>query len=636
MSLFTELKRRNVFRVGIAYLVATWLLLQVVDVTSPILKLPDWVPGFIFLVLAIGFIPALIFAWVYELTPEGVKKESEVDRTRSITRHTAQKLDYVTIGLLVITIGFVALDRYLPEATPTTSESTVIPALKGSDPISSTESQAEQSIAVEKLDPTLLKEQSIAVLPFVNMSPDPDQEFFSDGLSEELLNQLANLKGLRVTSRTSAFAFKGQTLPLRDIAAQLRVNHILEGSVRKAGNQVRITAQLIDVASDSHLWSDTFDRQLENIFEIQSEIAQAIAQALHITLAGESPGSELAGAAPTENLEAWQLFLRGRHFYQLRGEHLAPAIELFERAVALDHGFANAWAHLGAAYSVSQSFTDRSSPESAAKGFAAIDRALELDPGNGLALGVRGLHHSDSLEWEQAQTQLDLAVSLNPNESNLLLWKGVVLMELGYVTEALEYLKRAELLDPVFANVHNWLSDVYSSTGNYEKLQEHANRSFELGDTSGLEYLSEYWMAQGDHEQAERLALEAAQAEGSSERVPRALFAALGDPGLRDQSLQIILEASEADMGGQSVFTELLRLGAVDEAIDYWDRLRQSGELGRTVLDLSDLWLDMDRQNRNHPRMLDLYERTGLADYWREHGDPDFCRVTADGSIACE
>jgi TolB-like protein len=253
-----ELKRRNVFKMAIAYVVASWLILQITDVLTSVLTLPDTAGKFVFLLVVIGFIPTLVFSWAYEVTPEGIKKESEVDRDESMTRETAARLNRITIGLLVAVTGLVVADRFLLEGA---TEATQNVSAETSGEISDTP-PAPVSVPAEITDTT----PSVAVLPFVNMSSDEENEYFSDGISEELLNLLVRIEGLRVPSRTSSFAFKGQNMDIRDIARQLEVNHILEGSVRKSGNTVRVTAQLIDVSTDTHMWSDTYDRELEDIY----------------------------------------------------------------------------------------------------------------------------------------------------------------------------------------------------------------------------------------------------------------------------------------------------------------------------------------------------------------------------------
>ena len=315
-SVWGELKRRNVVRVAIAYAIVAWLLIEIVSTTFPILKLPEWTVTFMTVVLVIGFPVALIFAWAFELTPEGLKKEKDVDRSESITHATARKLDFTIIGVLVIAVGFLLVDKFY------FSEGSKV---------------ADEVIATERV--------SIAVLPFVNMSDDPNNEYFSEGISEEILNLLANVPELQVTSRSSAFSFKGQNVDIPTMAATLKVAHVLEGSVRKSGDQLRITAQLIRVANDSHLWSETYDRELRNVFAIQDEIAAAVVDALQITLLGKEP------KATETNPEAYALYLQAQHFVrQVSAEGSRQAEKLLMQALAIDPDFAPAWSLLGRVY----------------------------------------------------------------------------------------------------------------------------------------------------------------------------------------------------------------------------------------------------------------------------------------------
>jgi TolB-like protein len=271
MSFFAELKRRNVFRVGAAYLVVAWLLMQVTDTLVPALHLPSWIVTAVALFLIIGLPLALIFAWAFELTPEGLKREAEVEPAESIRHRTGRKLDYVIIGALVLALGSFAYDKLLldPQRDAALLES------------------AKQDFQ-KQADAAGDAQKSIAVLPFANMSADPEQEYFVDGLAEELLNLLAGIPELRVAARTSSFSFKNdENIDIRSIGEKLNVKHILEGSVRKAGDTLRITAQLIEADSGYHVWSQRFDRQFEDVFAIQDEIAAAVADALRISLLGE-------------------------------------------------------------------------------------------------------------------------------------------------------------------------------------------------------------------------------------------------------------------------------------------------------------------------------------------------------------
>jgi adenylate cyclase len=272
LRLFEELKRRNVFRVGIAYFVASWLLLQMIDVIGPILRLPEELARYFLFLLVVGFIPALVLAWAFELTPEGVKLESEVDRSTSITPRTGRKLDRAIMVILALAVGFLLFDKLAFQ--------------KGSEPFSPTTGNTVYESGEEKraLTPFYSSRNSVAVLPFVTMSNGPDDDYFSDGLTEEIINALTQLPELLVTARTSAFHFKGQNLPVAEIASQLGVDNIVEGSVRRAGEQLRITAQLVRAEDGFHLWSETYDRRTEDTFAVQSDIAEKVATALNVVL----------------------------------------------------------------------------------------------------------------------------------------------------------------------------------------------------------------------------------------------------------------------------------------------------------------------------------------------------------------
>ena len=280
MGIIAELKRRNVFRVGIAYLVLAWVVIQVTDTISPALNLPGWTLPLVTWLGVIGFPFVLIFAWAFELTPDGIKRDHEVDRSQSITPITGRKIDFVIIGLLLVAVGFLLVDRYT-----------------GQD-----EAEEDQLVSTELtvMKPVESAYDSIAVLPFHNMSNDPGQEFFSDGITEELLNALARLRNLKVAARTSSFAFKGQKVDIREIGKALNVATVLEGSLRKSGKRLRITAQLIDVETGYHLWSEIYDRELTDVFAVQDDITAQIMSALKVHLGA----GETVQVTTTNNTEA--------------------------------------------------------------------------------------------------------------------------------------------------------------------------------------------------------------------------------------------------------------------------------------------------------------------------------------------
>jgi len=342
MSLFEELKRRNVFRVGIAYGVAAWLLLQLTDIVTPILELPDSIPRMVLFLLVIGFIPAVILAWAFELTPEGVKLESEVDRSSSITSKTGRKLDRIIIVILVMAVAFLLVDKFVLKNDAGPGIVTNAKNQAGQDDTGTPGKSyyaGNESLAGSK--------KSVAVLPFVTMSSGPDDDYFSDGLTEEIINALAQLPELLVTARTSAFHFKGQNVPIAEIAGQLGVAHVVEGSVRRAGDQLRITAQLIRTADGFHLWSETYDRRTEDTLVVQENIAEKIAMALDVILDDEQ--RERMRQAGVRNVEAFTAYQKGVELYTRahgKGEQISllrQANLKLEEAVSFTADFTDAY-----------------------------------------------------------------------------------------------------------------------------------------------------------------------------------------------------------------------------------------------------------------------------------------------------
>lgn len=449
MSLFQELKRRNVFRVGVAYLVAAWLLVQIADPALQVAGAEDWVLRALVVLLALGFIPAVIFAWAFELTPEGLRKESEIDRGQSITHHTGRKLNLVIIALLVVAIGLVVADRLSGPDEPGRE----LASSNSPGDTSTSEPAATESLVANNLDG--IPEASIAVLPFVNMSNDPEQEFFSDGISEELLNVLAKFPGLRVAARTSSFQFKGQNQDIGEIAHLLKVRHVLEGSVRKAGNKLRITAQLIEAGSGYHLWSESYDRDLDDVFAIQDEIAAAIGEAMRVELAldGDAPAS-IPRVAESANTAAYEAYLKGRHLVNQRGRsNIVQAVEDLKRAVRLDPDFAPGHAWMAIAWVMMLdspgSYGDLSLAEVTERATPHIERALELDPDLAEAHGARALLAMNSAKFQQAMDSTARALELNPAYVDAMNWRQISASNFGEYAVSLELLKRIIDVDPL-------------------------------------------------------------------------------------------------------------------------------------------------------------------------------------------
>lgn len=446
MSLFAELGRRNVIRVAIAYSVASWVLLQIVDVVAPILELPDWAPKLIFVVLAIGVIPVLIFSWAFELTPEGIKRESEIDRSGSITRQTGRKLNYIIIAALVAAILLLLVDRGIQISTTPDGDATA--AVGASDV------------------------KSIAVLPFVNMSSDPEQEYFSDGITEEILNSLASVKKLKVAGRTSSFAFKGQNDDLRRIGEALGVQHILEGSVRKSGNQVRITAQLIQVHDGFHVWSQTYDRELTDVFAIQDEISNEILAQLKSQLLTDV---EVVAESQRTIPEVYDLYLRAKQrMYTRVGTEIEKAVEELDRAIQLDPDYAPAFAQRGIATMLlsEQQYGSIPNDEANRRGKRFVDQALRLDDTLAESWAALGLYHTRSPgEAEIAIEVLVKALAINPNLIDASNWLSIALQNVGDYRGSLEILTDIAERDPLYRPAFSNAIQTFNNFGEPEKAE---------------------------------------------------------------------------------------------------------------------------------------------------------------------
>jgi len=410
MGLISELRRRNVLRMVVLYAVAAWFIMQVAEVVMDLAKLPDWIGPTTLGLLVVGFPIALIFSWFYELTPEGISLEKDVDPAKSTTHITGRRLDFIVISLLCAAVILFAYDKWWIGGPP---------------------------------------EKSIAVLSFENMSGDPEQEYFSDGISEELLNVLAKIPGLRVVARSSSFQFKGENRDIIDIGQQLNVAHVLEGSVRKAGSQLRITAQLIDASNGFHLWSETYDRELENIFAVQDEISVAIVRALkdHLGLQVAAAPRVIAAA----NTDAHDAYLRGRHLVVQRTRATVEgAVREFEKAIALDPDYAVAHAELAIATLFLTRYAGLTVNEAVATATPHVERAMALDPTLAGAHAATGYVLRFQGNAEEALTHFRQAIQINPNYAIVYNAMGVLLGNfLGHYNEAFAAFETALRLDPL-------------------------------------------------------------------------------------------------------------------------------------------------------------------------------------------
>ncbi len=443
MSLVAELQRRNVLRVALAYLAASWLAIQVVETIFPLFGLSDSAARLVVILLAIGFIPALVASWFFELTPEGFKRDSEVERSVSARHVTGRRLDRLIIVVLVLALVYFAVDKFV------LSQARV-------------ESAREQGRTQGLIE--AYGDRSIAVLPFADMSAARDQGFMSDGIAEELLNLLAKVPELRVISRSSAFSFRGSNLDIPSIAEQLNVSYVLEGSVRTAGNRIRVTSQLIDARSDTHVWSETYERELDDIFAIQDDIANTVVGSLKLTLL--EGGLSVATADP----EAYAHFLQGRYLHENPTTGgLEKALAEYKAAVAIDENYAPAWVWLAAVYDDLEETSENSYEEVGVLAKAAVNRALEIDPDYALALGMRAIV---TREWDndlvKGAADMQRALDLDPLNPILLRWTALYLLGLSRYDDAVRVNEYLLQRDPIGWITRFNLAGSYQSAGRFE------------------------------------------------------------------------------------------------------------------------------------------------------------------------
>jgi TolB-like protein/Tfp pilus assembly protein PilF len=420
-SFFAELKRRNVVRMAGLYLVGAWLLVQVAGTVLPMFGAPEWLPRSIVILLAIGFIPTLIFSWVFELTPQGLKRDEDVKPEQSTSPQTARRMNHVIVGVLVIALGYFVVDKFVlaprrqmeggAPATPNTQ------GLAGARPS--------------------IQEKSIAVLPFENLSSDKENAYFAEGIQDEILTRLSKIAALKVISRTSTQKYKSAPDNLREVGQQLGVANLLEGSVQKAGNAVHINVQLIKAATDAHLWAESYDRQLQNIFGVEGEVAGKIAEALDAKLSGAE--KQVLAQKPTDNPAAYEAYLRGKALMQEGNEAAAgAAIQSYEEAVRLDPQFALAWAGLSSARSVGFYYMD-STPGARAGAEQSLAKAEALQP--------------DLLEVQLARASFDYFV-------------------VGDNKKVRNVLQQLHLIWPNNAEVINLLGATYQRLGEWQKAAD--------------------------------------------------------------------------------------------------------------------------------------------------------------------
>ena len=613
-NFFSELKRRNVYKVAVAYAVVGWLLVQVTTQVFPIFEIPNWALRLIVLAIIIGFPIALVIAWAFELTPEGLKRTEDVDpfdsRSEQVLAAAAQRPRHRAWIFVVIIAGAMSLGLFfLGRMTAPSKQS-------GANEVSS---------------------KSIAVLPFVNMSSDRENEYFVDGLTEEILNRLAQISALRVPGRTSSFAFKGKNTDLRQIGTELGVAHVLEGSVRKSREHLRITAQLVRTADGFHLWSQNFDRKLNDVFTIQDEIARAIADALSAPLGLAEPVNP---QRQTKDMEVYDKFLQARGLLAQRSpDMLRRAIELLTAAVDRDPGFAKGWAALAQARALAFYYlNDIPDPLKAAE--EAARKALAFDDSIATAHSALADVLRDRHDWLAAESEYKRALKLSPGEAETHNQYGQMLLKLGRINDALQHGLRACELEPLGWVPPSVVSLAYMSRGDLVQSRTSLDRSEKLSDRprgfqSRMELM--YALCRQDRDATRRALTLTQQVTWAPEPPKPGLIHAL------DQALAGFQNSSAAPLDLGKTLKEFgpsgriplsavaVFVGQKQVALDAI--LLEEETPGNDIAAL--IWTPAYQPLRNEPRFLEFLKTIRMPEYWRAVGWSEFCHAKGDKDFEC-
>ncbi len=626
MNLFAELRRRNVFRVAGVYAVAGWLIAQAAGVLENALVMPKWFDTVIVSALLLGFPVALILAWAFEMTPEGMKLTANVPEGTSIAPKTGRRLDYAILGGVALIVALFIGDRMMPEAP----SSVVTPRQAGAPQDAGGANnlphpeELSRSESVSKGAPPAA---SIAVLPFADMSPGKDQEYFADGMAEEILNVLAKIDGLSVASRTSAFAFRDADDNASDIAATLNVAFLLEGSVRRDGDRLRITAQLIDAVKDRHLWSEAYDRNMADVFAIQEEIAGAIGAALRGKIGG---GGETPAPVKTDNLAAYDKYLKARSLLKKRGPDLREAIALFKEVAAEDPDYAPAWSGLvQATEPVIFYFPEAQDPFVLAEyqGLEALAArmAVDRDPGSAEALGGMADHLRDEMRWEEAEAFYRRAFAVDANDVEVLEDFQEFLHRVGRAEEALMEARRGQKIEPLWGLLKDWEAIHLDQLGDREGAVAVSLALLRDAPDFAFSYNQLFTLALADRRYADARNYAEAMPEGrvvSKEAMRQLLdWAERGrSPETAKALPKIALTdwlAMLAAAGADDRVFEIL--AATDPGVGSMALMRVAGY----------------EALRCDPRLKKEIIRAGLPDYWRESGWPTLFRPAGKNDFEC-
>jgi len=571
VSFFAEIKRRHVIKVALVYAIVGWVVVQVAEVTFPLINVPPWAATLVVVLILLGFPIALVLAWAFDITPEGV----------------------------VATPAAEAPAESSPPASSLPDEA----------------SSAPRSVSAPVVEAKPVSERSIAIMPFANMSADLENEFFSDGVTETILAMLSRVRDLKVISRTSVMRFKGTTKSVHEIASELGVAHLVEGSVQRSGDRVRITAQLIDARTDEHHWAETYDRDLEDIFAIQSDVAERIVGSLQAALTRVEK-AQLEGR-PTDSVEAYERYLKGRHFLALRtGAALKQAVEWFRGAVEADSEFAQAWAGLADVYTLLPFYTEASPAEVRSEVRAAAERAMAIDPSLGEPHAALGMTAQTAWDWEEAEREFRRAIELSPGSATAHHWYGGFLTFRGEHDEAIAVLEHALELDPLSMPIHMALGGANARARRYDRAEAIYRKGLELDPNFAMLHsnLATLYQVQGRYEES------LAELETTARLNPdwveldnvaalRAGYAKSGERGYWEADLEWLESQEWLPRRALLIAAACAKLGRTDDAFTHLDRLVDSDH-PRALQIARDPRFD---PLRSDPRFAAILDKMGLG-----------------------
>jgi len=619
MKILVELQRRNVIRMAGLYLVGAWLVTQVAATLLPVFEAPGWVMKALVALLAVGFLAALMFSWVFELTPDGLKRDGDVEVTESIAPQTRRRMDRMLLVGMALALGYFAVDKFVLAPS----------RLADSAPQLVTPTPANTGAATPAASPAqaALESKSIAVLAFADLSQGKDQEYFSDGVAEEILNALAKVKDLKVAGRTSSFYFKGRNEPLANIGSTLGVAHVLEGSVRKQGERLRISAKLLRISDGVQMWAETFDGTDADIFALQESIAQQVTTELKVALNAGAQGRLVD--AGTNNPTAYALYLRATDVFNRResGEFL-NAIKLLQEAVALDPNFARAYSRLATLYYTVDAHVDAG---------RSVEQALRLDPKLAEPHAVLGAIENDQARYPQARVALEQALRLEPNDPTANFWHAIFFCRLGYIARCEKGLDRTLAIDPLLPTALAWRARLLVSSGDLPAAEKMSLRAREVGLSWAA--MSTSWVAIARNDlagaRAETETLLAAFPADFSPAVKAFAGARVGDVKAQAQALRFIdqyLADNSPPIDGL-VPLALVWSGEVERGLE----LFADGFSDPKAVFLSEvLGTRLYPQVWTSPAFPGFLRDTGIAAYWDEFGPPLYCAKNASGDYRCE